>query len=266
MHRGWITRSFPRRAKLLVLLLSCVAPALVPDAASAAEPPKRLLLIGQGPDGHPAGTHEFMRGVERLGQWLAPVAGLEVEIVKADEPWTEGPDRLAKVDGAVLFLTQGARWTQTDPRRREALTQLAARGGGLVALHWAIGSKDPEPIEPFLRLLGGCHGGPDRSYQVLETELSPADPDGPITAGIKPFRIRDEFYYRLKFVQPAGQVRPVLQALIDGHQETVAWSWERPDGGRSFGFSGLHFDENWDRGEYRQLLTQATLWTLKMPR
>jgi hypothetical protein len=52
---------------------------------------------------------------------------------------------------------------------------------------------------------------------------------------------------------------------IDGKAETVAWAWERPDGGRSAGFSGLHFHENWKLPEYRRLMTQAVLWTTKLP-
>jgi hypothetical protein len=51
---------------------------------------------------------------------------------------------------------------------------------------------------------------------------------------------------------------------IDGQLETVAWAWERPDGGRSFGFSGLHFHNNWRLPEYRRLVAQGILWTLKV--
>jgi len=47
--------------------------------------------------------------------------------------------------------------------------------------------------------------------------------------------------------------------------ETVGWAWERPDGGRSFGFSGLHFHVNWRHEQYQRLISQAALWTLKLP-
>jgi type 1 glutamine amidotransferase len=231
--------------------------------ATAAEP-KMLLLLGQRPDSHPPSTHEYMAGVERLALLLAPTAGLKIQIAKADEPWPDGAKQLEQADAVLLFLSEGARWCQAEPRRYEALTRVAARGGGLVALHWAIGTKTAEPIDGFLKLFGGCHGGPDRKYQVVETDLLLADPAHRITAGLAGFRARDEFYYRLKFVQPPGTVRPVLWAMIDGERETIAWSWERNDGGRSFGFSGLHFHDNWNVPEYRKLLTQAVLWTLKM--
>ena len=139
-----------------------------------------------------------------------------------------------------------------------------ARGGGLVALHWAIGTREAEPIAPFLKLFGGCHGGADRKYQVVETEVRPAGVDEPITAGMKSFRVRDEFYYQLKFEPAPAAIRPVLFANIDGGTQTIAWSWQRGDGGRSFGFSGLHFDANWKLDEYRQVMTCGILWTLDM--
>ena len=57
----------------------------------------------------------------------------------------------------------------------------------------------------------------------------------------------------------------MLRAKIDGTDEIVSCAWERPDGGRSFGFTGLHFHENWRRVAYRRLVAQGVLWTLKLP-
>ena len=230
----------------------------------AAEP-HRLLLVGQRPDNHPAGTHEYLPGVERPAKLLEPTADLKVTVVSGDEPWTDGPKLISDTDGILIFLSEGAKWCVTDPRRHEALAQLASRGGGFVALHWALGTREGEPIAPFLKLFGGCHGGPDRKYQVVRTELRPVAPAHPIAAGIAPLQLRDEFYYRLKFVDATPGIEPVLQATIDGQPETVAWAWQRPDGGRSFGFSGLHFDDNWQLPEYPRLLKQAVLWTMKQP-
>lgn len=251
----------------LALVLSGV---LLISTAEADEPPARpapvkLLLIGSGPDGHPAQTHEYMAGLKILAKCLEDVPGLEITTVRADEPWREGPELIARADGVVLFLSEGARWMNHDPKRREALAKMATRGGGITALHWAMGTKDAKYIEGCLQLLGGCHGGPDRKYKVLETDVVIADRKHPINSGIKDFRVRDEFYYRLKFIKADEQVHPLLRVTIDGQLETVAWCWERPDRGRSFGFSGLHFHDNWRLAEYRRLVTQGVLWTLKKP-
>ena len=48
----------------------------------AAPPKKRVLLVGQGPDGHPKETHEYMAGVRILAKCLAKVPDVEVTVVK----------------------------------------------------------------------------------------------------------------------------------------------------------------------------------------
>jgi type 1 glutamine amidotransferase len=232
------------------------------DTKAASTMRKKLLLLSQGPDGHPKTTHEYAAGQHIVARMLRNVPDLEVEIVRADGAWPEGPELLKQADGAVLYLSEGAKWLSADDRRYQAFVQLAERGGGLTALHWAMGTKEAEPIEKFQRLLGGCHGGPDRKYKVGEMAVVPVS-DHPITAGLAEFNVREEFYYQLKF--PKGiQYQPLFHAEIDGEKYPVAWAWPRPNGGRSFGFSGLHFHENWRRPEYRQLVSRGILWSLKL--
>ncbi|MEX0937746.1 MAG: ThuA domain-containing protein [Pirellulales bacterium] len=249
---------------LLALLLVAVCPAGVAICDEGA--PRRLLIIGQGPDGHPPGSHEFMAGTRVLERLLQPHDRIETTVVKADEPWPEGPELIAKADGVVLLVTQGARWMQNDPRRFDALVQLAQRGGGIVALHWSVGAHEARYIEGQLQVLGGSRGGPQRKYTVTETDVQVVAPDHPITAGIDDYRVHDEFYYRLDLVRDGDHpVQPLLAAKIEGNDETCAWAWERPDGGRSFGFVCLHFHKNWDLPHYRRLVVQGVLWTLKLP-
>ena len=226
---------------------------------------KRVLLLGQSPDGHPRTTHEYMAGMRVLAAVLKQVPNLEVVVVKADDPWEAGPDLLRETDAVVLFVSEGAKWIHADARRIEAFAQMAANGAGLVCLHWGMGTKDARYIDGFLKLFGGCHGGPDRKYKVLDTVVQVAADDHPVVFGIKNFAIHEEFYYRLKLAGGQPAVTPILQTSIEGKLETVAWSRERPDGGRSFGYSGGHFHKHWQRSEYRRLMAQAVLWSLKMP-
>jgi Trehalose utilisation len=243
----------------LVALVLFIAP-------SPAAAPKKLLLVGCGPDGHPPQTHEYMDWLKVLEKCLKGTPGLEVTLVKSIEPWREGPELMARADGVVLFISEGARWLQQDPKRLEALRQVAARKGGLAVIHWGMGTKDAKYIDNFVKLFGACHGGPDRKYKVLETEVKLAALDHPAARGLPgKFRIKEEFYYRLKRVKPATGLTPLVTAAIDGKDEMVGWVWARPDGGRSFGFSGLHFHANWGREEYRRLVAQSVLWTLGLP-
>jgi type 1 glutamine amidotransferase len=249
-----------RRCCLIVILLALLA--VLPAPAGA--PKKKLLLLAQGPDGHPPETHEYLRGQQVLQKALEKSANLDITLARADEPWREGPELLTKADGVVLFLSEGAKWLQNNPERLKAFQELARRKGGLVVLHWGMGSKDAKNIDAFVQLFGGCHGGPDRKYKVLSTRATIVDKQHPISRGLDDFPVRDEFYYHLKFVKAEPAVQPVLRVAIDGQDETVAWAWQRPDGGRSFGFSGLHFHENWQLSEYRRLVTQAVRWSLAL--
>jgi hypothetical protein len=244
--------------RLLILLL--VGSLLLVSGASAPAGEgegkvTRLLLLAQGPDGHPKGTHEYVAGQTILDQCLRNVPRLERTIVKADGDWPEGPDVIAKADGVVLFVSEGARWISTNPARRAAFAELAKRGGGLTVLHWGMGTKAAEHVEPFVALFGACHGGPDRKYKFLETQVRIAAPDHPATKGLADFTIKEEFYYKLV---------PLLTAYIDLEKPMVAWAWERSDGGRSLGYSGCHYHDNWSRPEYRRFISQAVLWTLKL--
>lgn len=231
----------------------------------AAEPPHpRILFIGQAPDGHPPGTHEYRAGVGLMAKLLKQVARnapIQAIVVSADGEWKEGPELLDGVDAVFLFVSQGAAWIQEKPSRLAAFQRLAKRGGGLVCLHWGMGTQKAENIEAFVNLFGGCHGGPDRRYKVVEVTTELPNPKHPVVNGIGPLKIREEFYFKLK--QPAGGkgITPLIKAPIEGESHTVAWAFDRPGGGRSFGFTGLHFHENWKQESYRRLMTQGLLWS-----
>jgi hypothetical protein len=55
----------------------------------------------------------------------------------------------------------------------------------------------------------------------------------------------------------------VRKAVADGLPQSVAWAFERPDGGRGFGFTGGHFHKNWGDDNQRKVVLNAILWTAK---
>jgi hypothetical protein len=48
-----------------------------------------------------------------------------------------------------------------------------------------------------------------------------------------------------------------------GMSEVVAWAYERPDGGRGFGFTGGHYHKNWGNENVRRLVLNAIVWIAK---
>jgi hypothetical protein len=224
---------------------------------------KRILLLWQGPDGHPKTTHEYEAGIRLIGNWFQQNTNYQVILSEATDKWEEGPELLERVHTVVMFFNQASRWMQQDPERLKAFQHYARRGGGLVGIHWGIGSKRDEDIAAFLPLLGATHGGKDRKYAFLKTRFRPTNESHAIQQGLRPIEIEDEYYYNLKQFKSPSPIVPLMEARIENEWYMVAWAWERPQGGRSFGFSGLHYHGNWSNETYRRLVFQGILWTLE---
>jgi len=252
---------------IVLLVLSCGILPLPEAAAQISLRPQRVLLLGQKQDGHPAATHEYMAGLRGLAILLNRQSSVQAIVVQADSPWHDGPELLDGADGVVLFLSEGAKWVSDDPERLAAFQRIARRGGGFTCLHWGMGTREAGPIADFALMFGGCHGGPDRKFKIVSVTAKPATEAHPILKGIAPFEVEDEFYYALKRPPQTAErtILPLITVPIDDAEQTVAWACNRGDGGRSFGFSGLHFHKNWKLQEYRRLVLQGILWTLNQP-
>ena len=172
------------RLWLVILALASLIPAvaLAEDQPKAADSrPKRVLLLGQKPDSHPANSHEYMAGVRLIAKLLQNRGGLQTVVVQADNPWRGGPELLDGADGAVVFLTEGAKWVTEDADRLASFQSLAKRGGGLSVLHWGLGTREAAPV---VRVdpadLGGCfpaavdRAGPSRRFSTNCAGISSA--------------------------------------------------------------------------------------------
>jgi hypothetical protein len=109
-------------------------------------------------------------------------------------------------------------------------------------------------------------------------------PDHPVTRGVKPFKIRDEWYYHMRFRENMRGITPILTDVPPdgtrgregvnsshggnphvsarrGQPEHVMWVAERSEGnGRGFGFTGGHFHDNWGQDDFRTAVLNAILW------
>jgi trehalose utilization protein len=53
----------------------------------------------------------------------------------------------------------------------------------------------------------------------------------------------------------------VRKAVAAGEKQHVAWAYERPGGGRGFGFTGAHNHVSWQDENFRKVVLNAILWT-----
>jgi hypothetical protein len=109
-------------------------------------------------------------------------------------------------------------------------------------------------------------------------------PSHPITRGVKPFHIKDEWYYNIRFREntrgltgilittpPANTVgpdgahsgNPDARSKI-GQPQIVAWAYERPNGGRSAGLTGGHYHSNLGDENFRKIVLNSLLWIAKV--
>ena len=153
-------------------------------------------------------------------------------------------------------------------------------------IHWATEAEKGQAGEKFLEWMGGfcdLHWSVNPHWKAHFKEF----PKHPIANGLKPFSVHDEWYYHMRFVKDMKGVTPILsdlpppeslrrkdgprsgnptvrKAVAAGKKQHVAWAYQRPDGGRGFGFTGAHNHESWQNDGFRTVVLNAILWTAKV--
>lgn len=267
---------------LLLLAFAAPSPALTPDG-------KRKLVLIAGKPSHPPLMHEFRAGCLLLQKGLSEVPGLVVEV--ADGGWVKDEEIFKSADAIVIYADGGGGHPAVQGQRKELLDGLAKRGVGLGFMHYGVEVQAEKGGPEFLRWIGGYYENAFSCNPIWEPHFETV-PVHPITAGVQPFQIRDEWYFNMRFVpgfsaasqgeasgmkftpllvaKPSDDVRdgpyvypagpyPHITAA-SGRPEAMMWCVERPDGGRGFGFTGGHFHMNWAQSDFRRCVLNALVW------
>jgi len=231
----------------------------------------KIVLIAGSTSNKP-GQHEYFAGCALMMDWLKAVPGVAPVVVA--EGW---PKNEAVLDGAkavLLFLDGGDKLPFLEPTRWARMQALADAGTGFIVLHQGIDCP-ADKAAAFKDWFGavfqgdiGCRGHWDVKFDALPTH--------PINRGMKPFELlKDGWLYNLHFAEKG--VTPVLACPMPdssrktedakahtGRAETVAWAYERANGGRSFGFTGCDLHSNWADANQRLLVLNGILWSAKL--
>jgi type 1 glutamine amidotransferase len=237
------------------------------------EPPadfkgKRVLLIA-GRASHGPGDHEFFAGTAVLMNLLKQTEG--VFPIMARDGWPKNEKLFDTADCVLMHMDGRGGHPVVQGDRMKLVQKQIDRGCGWVNLHYAVDYL-PQHGKTVLGWMGGYY---EPNYSInphWDAEVR-ALPKHPITRGVKPFTLRDEWYYGMRFLDDMKGVTPILQALPPdgtrgteytksrkGEIETMAWAYDRKDGGRGFGFTGGHFHRNWADEDFRRLVVNAILW------
>ncbi len=255
---------------------------------------KRIVLIAGKPS-HPPGMHEFRAGTMLMQKALSGVPGLKVDVYTngwpsktVDGAAVDDNDALNGADAVLVYSDGGGGHPAIQRDHVQVLDALAAKGVGLGFAHYAVEVPAGPPGDAMHRWVGGYYET-NFSVNPMWDPKYDAFPTHPVTRGVKPFSNHDEWYFNMRWTPDAAAKRrltPILTAkpsdevrkgpyvsprgpydhiIADsGRVETMMWVYERPDGGRSFGFTGGHTHANWGDPNQRKVVLNALLWIAKI--
>lgn len=231
----------------------------------------KVVLIAGTPSNKP-GQHEYFAGCALMMQWLKQQPGVWPVLVA--EGWPKNEAILDDAKSIVCFMDGGEKLALLEPARWARLKKAMDAGAGLIMLHQAVEVPEAQAAE-FQSWLGavwqkdiGNRGHWDMNFDVIPTHET--------TRGVTPFAApKDGWLYNLHFAEKG--VTPLLSGAVPdkyrttedskahaGRNEVIAWAYERPNGGRSVGFTGCDLHSGWGVESQRRFMVNAILWTAKV--
>lgn len=245
---------------------------------------KTKIIFISGKPSHGKMKHEHRAGNMILAKALND-SGLNVDAQLVPHyGYPKDPSILDDASTIVVFST-GHRGHALKSHLDE-FDELMKKGIGVVMIHWATEAEKGKAGEKFLAWMGGfcdLNWSVNPHWKPNFTQF----PNHPISNGVKPFSVDDEWYYHMRFRDNLEGVTPILSdlpppetlrrpdgdrsgnptvraAVANGEPQHVAWAYQRPDGGRGFGFTGAHNHESWQDDNFRRVVLNAILWTAKL--
>lgn len=264
------TMSFAIRSSLVVLL----------SAAATVAADRQILLIA-GPPSHGPLAHEQNAAALLFKKWLGGVPG--VKAATQLNGWPDDPRAIEKADAIFVFCDGAERHLIFQGDRAESMRKAAARGAGFVFYHYGVEPPAKRGHQEFLDWIGGYFELNYSVNPIWEANIASL-PKHPIANGVKPFKVKDEWYYNMRFREGMRGVTPILEAVPPpetlnrpdgirsgnpdvrakvGQKHALMWATERGDGGRGVGFTGGHFHLNLGDANFRKVVLNALVWAAK---
>lgn len=273
--------------KLRSLLFAAIA-----LGASLAQAADRKLVMIAGPVSHPPGMHEFKAGSMLLEKRLQNVPGLKVTLVTngwptktIDGKQVDDNSVFEGADAVFIYGDGGPKHIAIQNDRLDVLRALIAKGVNFGVAHYAVEVPAEKGGKEWMDWIGGFYETNFSCNPLWEADYKTM-PKHPITRGVHPFKTNDEWYMNIHFRPEKQGVTDILVATPSdatrdgpyvspkgpyavvqakkGQPETMMWAYERPDGGRGFGFNGGHYHKNWQNEDQRRLMLNALVWLAKL--
>lgn len=245
---------------------------------------KKKIVFMAGRPSHGWGAHEHRAGCVFLSSQLnTHLADQVYSEVRVAADWPANAAALEDAD-SIIFYCDGGKGHMAN-QHLDGLDVILKDGCGLACLHYGVETTKGPSGNMFLKWIGGyfeLHWSVNPHWKAEFTTF----PQHPITRGVKPFTMQDEWYFHMRFQPGMKGVTPILsthppqdtmkrkdgphsgnpevrKSVAAGEIQHLAWAYERPNGGRGFGFTGGHWHRNWANENFRKLVLNAIAWTAK---
>tara|TARA_B000000441_G_scaffold82204_1_gene56009 strand:- start:137 stop:1117 length:981 start_codon:yes stop_codon:yes gene_type:complete len=256
---------------------------------------KKVVFVA-GPKSHGFFAHEHAAGCKLLAEHLKE-AGIGIEpVVVAEGGYPKDASVFNDAAAVVVACDGGVRHLLN--KHLKQFDQVMRRGVGLACIHYGVETTKGPAGDHFLKWMGG-YFEPYWSVNPVWNAEFKLLPQHPISQGVLPFEMHDEWYYHMRFREATsaiGTITPILSAHppentmkrlkpgVESHPhhgnpnvaqavlkrkeaQHVAWAYQRGEDynyGRGFGFTGAHFHENWASLDARRLVLNAIAWIAKV--
>ena len=255
---------------------------------------KKVVFVA-GPESHGFFAHEHAAGCKLLAEHLE-AANLGIKTVVVTGGFPHDQSVFNDADAVVVACDGGVRHLLN--KNLKEFDEVMKRGVGLACIHYGVETTKGPAGDHFLKWIGG-YFEPYWSVNPVWNATFKLLPRHPITQGVMPFTMQDEWYYHMRFREATsaiGSIVPILSAHppentmkrlkpgVDKHPhhgnpdvadavlkrkeaQHVAWAYQRGEDynyGRGFGFTGAHFHENWASLDARRLVLNAIAWIAKV--
>ncbi|MBM4037338.1 MAG: ThuA domain-containing protein, partial [Planctomycetes bacterium] len=199
-----VTRSNVTVTRASTLFVLSILAILVASIARA-EDKKKIVFIA-GPGSHGFAHHAYHAGFLLFGKLLNENApNVQVVVLQG---WPK--DATVLDDAAAIVL--GSDGGGLVHQNLAALDKLVKKGVGLACIHYTLDvPKGSKPAQLLLDAIGGYyeqHWSVNPTWEADFREF----PKHPIANGVKPFKISDEWYFHMRFVDDMKGVTPILTA------------------------------------------------------
>ncbi len=267
----------PMKIQFRNIRLKILGPQTAEHKRAAPVGAKKKVVFVAGAKSHGYASHAHYAGCKLLADLLNQhVAGIQCVVYR--DGWPKDPNAFDGAAAIVIYSDGGGGHPMLP--HLDQIEPLMRKGVGLALLHYAVEVPKEGAGKKVLEWVGGYFETYWSVNPFWKAEFK-TFPNHPITRGVKPFAIDDEWYYHMRFRENLEGVTPILTAVPPdstrregndphganptvrarkGMPEHVAWACERPDGGRGFGFTGGHTHWNWACDGFRTVVLNAIVW------